>query len=65
MNTTDPRSWPDKLMGLCLGFLLAAIALYVGVQLLASVWQVLLITVAAVTALMFTVAVVRSRSRGW
>jgi uncharacterized protein (DUF983 family) len=65
VNTSDPRSWPDKLMGLCLGFLLSAITLYVGVQLIASVWQVLLIIVAVVTTAMFTIAIIRSRYRGW
>jgi uncharacterized protein (DUF983 family) len=65
VNHADPRSWPDKLIGLCLGFLLAAITLYVGVQLIASVWQVLLIIVAFVTTVMFTVAIIHSRNRGW
>ena len=65
MNATDPRSWPDRLMGLCLGFLLGSIALYVGVQLIASVWQVLLIIVAFVATVMFTIAIFHSRSRGW
>jgi uncharacterized protein (DUF983 family) len=65
VNTTDPRSWPDKFMGLCLGFLFAAVALYVGVQLIASVWQILLIIVAFVSTAVFTVAVIHSRHRGW
>ena len=65
MNPNDPRSWPDKLMGLCLGFLFGAVALYVGVQLIASVWHILLIMLAAASTVMFAIAAIRSRSPGW
>jgi hypothetical protein len=65
MNPSDPRSWPDKLMGLCLGFLFGTIALYVGVQLIASVWHILLITIAAISTVMFIIAVIRYRNRRW
>jgi hypothetical protein len=65
VNTSDPRSWPDKLIGLCLGFLLATIAVYVGVQLIVSIWPILLLIIAAVTAGMFTFAIIRYHHRGW
>ena len=65
MITNDPRSWPDRLMGLCLGFLLAAIAVYVGVQLIVSVWKVVLLIIAAITVLMSILAAIHFRNRGW
>jgi hypothetical protein len=65
MNGTDPRSWPDKLMGFSLSFLMAAIAVYVGIGLIVSVWQILLVIIATISAVMFTIAVIRYRSRGW
>ena len=65
MITNDPRSWPDRLMGLCFGFLLATIAVYVGVQLIVSVWKVVLLIIAAITVFTFALAAIRFRNRGW
>jgi len=52
-------------MGCCFGLLAAAVALYVAVRLIESVWQVLVGIGVGVVAVAVLVAALRWRRRGW
>ncbi len=65
MRPTGPRSLLDQLFGLCFSLLLAAIAVYVAVQLIEAVWPVLLLIAGVVALLAGGAALLRRRDRGW
>lgn len=61
----DHKSWGDRLFGLCLTFLIAAIAINVGVDLIRSVWPTLLAIAAGGAAITVIVSLVRQRRDRW
>jgi hypothetical protein len=63
--TSDPRSWLDRLIGICLSLLASATAIYVAVRLIESVWTALLIIVAVAAFLVLAITVLRHWYRGW
>jgi hypothetical protein len=59
-RSSGPGRWLDALMAGCFGVLLASLALYGAVQVIASIWVPLCIGVAAVAAVaLLAVVVVR------
>lgn len=64
MSTSDPRSWFDRLIGVCLGLLVGAVAVYVAVRLIEAVWTVLLVILGAGALLVLAVGLLRRRDRG-
>jgi hypothetical protein len=65
MPNTDPRSWLDKLVGVCLSLLVGAAAIYIAVRLLQAVWTALLVIVGVGLVVALSVAMLRARGRGW
>jgi hypothetical protein len=65
MQSADPRSWLDKLVGGCVGVLLGATALYVAVRLIQSIAAVLLVILGVVAFVALVLAWLHSRNRGW
>jgi len=61
----SPQSWLDQLIGVCFSLLLGAAAIYLAVQLLEAVWQVLLVILGVVGAAGIGIAVLRARNQGW
>lgn len=62
---TDPRSWLDRLLGLCLTLLVAVMALYAAVRLLQAILVPLLVIAGGVLVVSAVVCWWRSRRRGW
>lgn len=65
MRPSGPRSLLDDLFGLCFSLLLAAIAVYVAVRLIVSVWPVLLLILGIGAFAASGLALLRRRDRGW
>lgn len=65
MASADPRSWFDKAIGICLGALIAATAIYVAVRLIEAVWALLLVILGVGAFLAVAVFLLRGRNRGW
>jgi hypothetical protein len=65
VSQPESRSWLDRLVSRCFSFLLAAVALYVGVQLILAVWHVLLSVLVVIGVGMALAIFRRSRSQGW
>lgn len=63
--SSDPRSWPDKALGASLTVLAAAIALDVAIEVIKSVWLILVLIVGAVSLVGGVVKLIRRRSQGW
>jgi hypothetical protein len=61
----SPQSWLDQLIGVCFSLLLGAAAIYLAVQLLEAVWQVLLVILGIIGAAGIGIAVLRARNQGW
>lgn len=60
-----PPSVLDRLVGACISLLVAALAIYVAVRLLESVWPVLVGVGFVVVVIIGLVAAVRWRQQGW
>lgn len=60
-----PSSWLDQLVGACFSLLVAAVAVYVAVRLIESVWLVLLLVILGVVVVIGLVAALRWRRQGW
>jgi len=65
MSSSDPRSWPDRLLSACLMFLVAAVAVSVAVRLIEAVWTALLSILIAAGVVTLAVLVIRARTRNW
>lgn len=65
MSSSNPRSWLDGLLGLCLTLLLAAIAVHVAVRLIEAVWPALVLILGIGALLAAGVALLRRGDRGW
>ena len=65
MATSDPRSWLDKAVGVCLAVLVGAGALFIAVKLIEAVATALIVIVSVGLFVAFGVAVIRARNRGW
>ena len=61
----DPRSVLDKLVGVCLSLLVAAVAISVAVHLIEAVWAALLVILSVALFISLVVVVLRTRNRGW
>lgn len=61
----NPKSWIDKLVGVCVGLLVGSVALYAAVRLLEAIWSTLLIILGGGLLVAVLIAVWRARSRGW
>lgn len=62
---SDPRGLADRAFSTAVTLLLAALALYVAVRLVLSVWVALVVIVAVVGALTLAVAIWRSYRSRW
>lgn len=62
---SDPRSWLDKAVGVCLSLLACALALYVTVRLVQAVAVALLVILGISALVAGVVAWLRARNRGW
>jgi uncharacterized protein YacL len=60
-----PPSLLGRLVGACISLLVAALAIYVAVHLLESVWPVLAVIGFVVVVIIGLVAAVRRRQQGW
>lgn len=65
MANSDPRSWLDKAVGVCLGILVGAAAIYIAVRLVQAVWTALLVIIGIGLFIGLSVALLRTRGRGW
>lgn len=65
MSSYSRPSWLERLVGVCLGLLLAALALHLAVRLIESVWLVLVGIGVGVAALVGLVAALRGRWQSW
>lgn len=65
MSGADPRSWLDRLIGICLSLLVGAVALYIAVRLMEAVWAALLVIIGVCAFLGIAFAVLSARRRGW
>jgi hypothetical protein len=65
MGNSDPRSWLDKLVGVCLSVLVGAAAIYIAVRLVQAVWTALLVIIGVGLFVVLSVALLRARGRGW
>lgn len=65
MPNADPRSWFDKAIGVCLGVLVGAAALYIAVHLLIAVADALLIILGVGAFIGLAVVLLRNRRNGW
>ena len=66
MSFSDRRSWLDRVVGGCFAVLVAAIALFIAVRLVESVW-VFVVGVLAIAGSSFVLIVVavKSRRQSW
>jgi hypothetical protein len=62
-HSSGPQRWLDGLIGGCFGVLLASMALYGAVQVVASIWLPLCIGLAVIAAIGLLVALVVWRLR--
>ena len=65
MSRSDPGSWLDSLVGACFSVLVGAVALFVAVRLVESVWIVIVLGFIVCAALTGAIVMLRRRSRGW
>lgn len=65
MSNSDPRTWLDKAVGVCLSVLVCALAIYVAVRLVEAVAVALLVILGVGGLVAGTAAWLRSRHRGW
>jgi hypothetical protein len=65
MPNADPRSWFDKAIGICLGVLVGAVALYIAVHLVLAVADALLVILGVGTFIALAVMLLRYRRNGW
>ena len=65
MPDSNPGSWLDKLVGVCLTILVGAAAIYVSVRLLQAVWTALLVILGVGLFVALAVALLHARRRGW
>jgi Na+/glutamate symporter len=62
---SDPRSWLDRWVGLCVSLFIASAAIYGAVWLIEAVWVPLLVIVCTVAVLVGTATVLWRWHRGW
>ena len=65
MPNTDPRSWFDKAIGVCLGILVGAAALYIAVHLVLAVADALLVILGVGAFMALAVILLRNRRNDW
>jgi hypothetical protein len=65
MSNSDPRSWIDRFVGVCLSLLIGATAVYVAVRLIEAVWSALLVIISVGVFVALAIAALRRRSSGW
>lgn len=61
MSGSDPKTWLDRAIGACFGTLLGAIALYVAVALIQSIWPFLVAGLGVLTITWLTLRFLWSR----
>lgn len=62
---TPIASWTDKFIGICIGVLFGAFALYCAVQLIASIWPWLVAIVGTGALVAMAVVVFRTTRNRW
>lgn len=65
MSNSEPRSWLDRAVGVCLSVLVGAAAVFIAVKLIEAVWAVLLVIIGIAVVVTAAVAIARARKRGW
>ena len=65
MPNSDPRSWFDKAIGVCLGVLVGAAALYIAVHLVLAVADALLVILGVGALFVVAVMILRMRQNRW
>jgi Na+/glutamate symporter len=65
MSPSDPRSWLERLTGVCLSLLVGAAAVFIAVKLIEAVWTALLVILGVGAFLLVAVFVLRARGRSW
>jgi len=65
MSQYQPGTWPDKLVGYCISFLVGSIVLYAAIQLLTAIWSTLLLILGGCLFVAVLVPAWRSRSQRW
>jgi hypothetical protein len=55
----------DRLVGICLSLLVAAVAVYAAVKLIEAVWAALLAILAVAGFVVLATTILRNRNRGW
>jgi hypothetical protein len=65
MSRSDPGTWFDRLVGVCLSLLVAAAAVFIAVKLIEAVWSALLVSLGVGLFVAVAIVVVRSRNQGW
>ncbi|MDQ1736454.1 MAG: hypothetical protein QOH56_2705 [Pseudonocardiales bacterium] len=65
MSGSNPGSWPDKLVSLCVTLLIGAVAVFIAVKLIEAVWTALLVMLGVGTFLAVAALLLRNRNRGW
>jgi hypothetical protein len=64
-NETDPRTWLDRFVRACVSLLVAALALYLTVQVLSAIWVWLVTGLFVAVCATLAVHVIRRRLGGW
>ena len=65
MAGSEPSRFASRVFEVCIGILLAAMALYAAVEIIRSIWLFLCIGALVVTVIYVIFAVLHRRSRGW
>jgi hypothetical protein len=65
MPSSDPRSWLDRLVGLCLSVFVGALALFGAVHLVESVWTQLVAAAIVLALIMVGIGWWREHGSGW
>lgn len=65
MTGADPRTFINRLVGVCLSLLIGAAAVFIAVKLVEAVWTALLVILGVAAFLAIAYAFLRNRRQGW
>ena len=65
MSSSDPRSFTDRLVGVCLSLLVGAAAVFIAVKLIEAVWAALLVILGVGAFVAAAFVVLRALRNGW
>ena len=65
MSGVDPKTFIDRLVGVCLSLLIGAAAVFIAVKLVEAVWTALLVILGVAAFLAIAYAFLRNRRQGW